>query len=72
MMDPIQAYYASAPTPQGEYLDEEQMAQRHGHVASAEPALLSRVRRRVGKALIHIGEKLAAENASIKWSNEAI
>lgn len=72
MIDPIQAYYASAPTPQHEYLDEEQMGQRHGQAVSGEPALVSRVRRRVGKVLIHIGEKLAAENASIKWSNEAI
>lgn len=72
MIDPVQAYYASTPTPQDEYLDEEQMAQRHGYIFSSEPALVSRIRRRVGKVLIHIGEKLAAENAPIKWSNEAI
>lgn len=72
MFDPIQAYYASAPTPAEEYLDEEQFAQRYGQIVSTVPPFASQIRRRVGKMLIHIGEKLAAEPAPIKWINEAL
>lgn len=72
MMDPVQAYYATHTTPTDEVLDEEQSAQRYGIIVSGELPLVGRVRRRVGKILIHIGEKLAAEPAPVKWSNEAV
>jgi hypothetical protein len=73
MFDPIQAYYASAHTPSQGYenLDEENLAQRHGQiVVTARRSLRSRASVRIGKLLIYIGEKLAAENASIELSKE--
>ena len=73
MLDPVQAYYAThTPARAPEVLDEEQAAQRYGVVVSAEMPLVARIRRRVGKALIQIGEKLAAEPTPIKWRNEAV
>lgn len=71
MLDPMQAYYASAnPAPQ-DYLDEEQFAQRYGRVVVAGQPLSSRLLCRVGKLLIRIGEKLAAENTNIELNKGA-
>jgi hypothetical protein len=71
MLDPMQAYYVSAHTPSQGYqnLDEEQLAQRDGYVVSLRP-VSRRVLCRVGKLLIRIGEKLAAENPQIELSQK--
>lgn len=67
MLDAMQAYYVSAHTPSQATpnLDEEQFAQRYGHVVVVGRPLWSQVSLRVGKLLIRIGEKLAAENTNI-------
>ena len=71
MFNPMQVYHASVQTPMPEYqnLDEEQLAQRCGHLV-AWSRLWNRTWLRVGKLLIRIGEKLTAENTPINWSNE--
>ena len=71
MFDPMKVYHASGqtPIPACQNLDEEQLAQRRGHVVASSP-LWNRTRLRVGKLLIRIGEKLAAENTPIEWSKE--
>ena len=73
MLDPMQAYHLSAQTPAQGYqdLDEEQLAQRHGHVVAAGRPVLNQVSVRVGKLLIRVGERLAAENAQIEFHKEA-
>ena len=72
MFDPMQAYTISAHSPSQGYqnLDEEQFAQRYGQVVTFGRPVWSRVSVRVGKLLIHIGEKLTAENTSIEWSKD--
>lgn len=72
MLDPIQAYNISTHTPSQGYsdLNEEQFAQRHGRAVVCGRPLWSRVSVRMGKLLIRIGEKLAAENTSIEWSKD--
>ncbi len=72
MFDPMQAYNISAHTPSQGYqnLDEEQLAQRYGQAISARRPLSSRVLCQVGKLLIQIGEKLAAENTQIELNKD--
>jgi hypothetical protein len=72
MLDPMQAYHVSTHTPSQGYqdLDEEQSAQRHGHVVVIGRPLSSRVLCQVGKFLIRVGQKLAEENTSIELSKD--
>ncbi|MGC1377893.1 MAG: hypothetical protein WA821_16800 [Anaerolineales bacterium] len=74
MFDPMQVYYVSAHTPTQGYrnLDDEQFAQRYGHAVIVRRSPWSRVSLRVGKLLIHIGEKLAAENTQIELGKETL
>lgn len=73
MFNPMQVYHASVQEPRPAYqnLDEEQLAQRCGHLVAWSP-FWNGTRLRVGKLLIRIGEKLAAENTPINWSNETV
>jgi hypothetical protein len=72
MFNPMQAYHASThPSAAYENLDEEQYAQRYGHVIGECP-LWNRVWLWVGKILIHTGEKLTAENTPINWNKETV
>ena len=72
MLDPMQAYHVSAHSPSQGYqdLDEEQFAQRHGHVVVMARPLSNRVLCQVGKFLIRVGKKLAEENTSIELSKD--
>lgn len=72
MLDPMQAYYVSAHTPSQGYqnLDEEQLAQRHGQAVVVRRSVWSQVSVRVGKLLIRVGEKMAAENTQAKFNEE--
>ena len=74
MIDPVQAYYAIKPiTPTHEYLNEEQFAQRYGHVVVMDATpIWNRIWLRVGEFLIQTGEKLTAQNAPIKWNKETV
>jgi hypothetical protein len=72
MFDPLQAYYASKPIPAQEYLDEEQFAQRYGHVVVDGTPIWNRIWLRVGELLIRTGEKLTAANTPVKWHKETV
>ena len=72
MLDPMQAHYVSAHTSSQGYenLDEEQLAQRHGQVVVLGRSAGKRVLVWMGKLLIRIGKKLAAENTQTKLNEE--
>ncbi len=71
MFDPMQAYYASDHQPIEYFndLDEEQHAQRNGHVVRI-PSLWSGLSLRLGKLLIRIGERLTGECQTVELSRE--
>ena len=73
MFNPVQAYYASDHTSArtDQDLDEEQFAQRYGHVIGECP-LWNRIWLWVGKILIVSGEKLTDENTPINWKKETV
>jgi len=72
MLDPMQAHYVSAHTPSEGYqnLDEEELAQRHGQVVVSRRSVWNPILVWVGKLLIRIGKKLAAEKTQTKWNEE--
>lgn len=73
MFDPVKTYSAIKPiTPTYEYLNEEQYAQRYGHVVVMGIPIWNRIWLRVGELLIRTGEKLTTQNAPIKWKKETV
>ena len=71
MFDPVRAYLATHYHPVEDFntLDEEQYAQRYGHVVRI-PSLRSKFILRLGKLFIRIGEKMTGERETVELSRE--